>query len=79
MKKLFATILSLCMILSICSFQISADTLGTPITNEAEFLAMKEDGYYYLANDITVTKSYEKFFTGVFDGNGYTVSNFVSY
>ena len=74
MKKLFATVLALCMILSICSFQISADTLGTPITNEAEFLAMKEDGYYYLANDITVTKSYEKFFTGVFDGNGKTVT-----
>ena len=74
MKKLFATVLALCMILSICSFQISADTLGTPITNEAEFLAMKEDGYYYLANDITITKSYEQYFTGVLDGNGKTVT-----
>ena len=74
MKKILTVLLALGMILSICSFPISADTLGTPITNEAEFLAMKENGYYYLANDITVTKSYEKFFTGVFDGNGKTVT-----
>ena len=74
MKKVLIAILALSMILSICSFPISADTVGTAITSEAEFLAMKEDGYYYLANDITITKSYEQFFTGVFDGNGKTVT-----
>ena len=74
MKKILTTLLALCMILSICAFPISADTVGTPITSEAEFLAMKENGYYYLANDITITKSYEQLFTGVFDGNGKTVT-----
>ncbi len=31
---------------------------GTPITSEEEFLAMEENGNYYLANDITLTKTY---------------------
>ena len=31
---------------------------GTPITSEAEFLAMEADGDYYLANDITLTQTY---------------------
>ncbi len=74
MKKTLSVILTICMILSICSFYVSAAPQGTAITNEAEFLAMKEDGAYYLANDITVTKSYEGLFTGVFDGNGKTVT-----
>ena len=65
------------MILSICSFAASAAPAGTAITTEAEFLAMKTDGYYYLANDITITQSYgagDQYFTGVFDGNGKTVT-----
>ena len=74
MKKTFSVILTLCMILAICSFNVSAAPQGTAITSEAEFLAMKEGGAYYLANDITVTKSYEALFTGVFDGNGKTVT-----
>ena len=74
MKKTLSIIMALCMILSICSFSVSAAPAGTAITSEADFLAMKEDGAYYLANDITVTKSYDKLFTGVFDGNGKTVT-----
>ena len=74
MKKTLSVILTLCMILAICSFNVSAAPQGTAITSEAEFLAMKEGGAYYLANDITVTKSYEALFTGVFDGNGYTLT-----
>jgi hypothetical protein len=74
MKKTLSILMALCMILSICSFSVSAAPQGTAITSEADFLAMKENGAYYLANDITVTKSYEKLFTGVFDGNGKTVT-----
>ena len=74
MKKTLSIILTLCMILAICSFNVSAAPQGTAITSEAEFLAMKEGGAYYLANDITVTQSYEALFTGVFDGNGKTVT-----
>ena len=39
---------------------------GTPITTEAEFLAMEENGNYYLANDITLTKTYG----AAYDKNG---------
>ena len=74
MKKTLSVILTICMLLAICSFSVSAAPQGTAITSEAEFLAMKEDGVYYLANDITVTKSYEALFTGIFDGNGKTVT-----
>ncbi len=74
MKKTLSVILTICMILAICSFSVSAAPQGTAIISEAEFLAMKEDGVYYLANDITVTQSYANLFTGVFDGNGKTVT-----
>ena len=77
MKKTLSILMALCMILSICSFQISAAPQGTAITTEAEFLAMKADGSYYLANDLTITKSYGAdgtLFTGYFDGNGKTVT-----
>ena len=46
---------------------------GIPITSEAEFLAMAEGGDYYLANDITVSKSYGTF-RGRLHGNGKTVT-----
>ena len=62
------------MILSICSFSISAAPEGTAISTEAEFLAMDPAGTYYLANDITVNAPYAQAFTGIFDGNGKTVT-----
>ena len=52
------------------------------ITDDASFRELKAqvDGYYVLANDITMGKtsltgSKNNTFTGVLDGNGYTVSN----
>jgi hypothetical protein len=74
MKKTLSIIMALCMILSICSFSISAAPAGTAVASEAEFLAMDPAGTYYLANDITLTKSYEAVFTGTLDGNGKTVT-----
>jgi hypothetical protein len=75
MKKAFTIVLALCMILAICPFTVAAaDPTGTPITTEAEFLAMKPEGHYYLANDLNLTQSYSELFTGVFDGNGMTVT-----
>lgn len=46
---------------------------GTAITTAAEFAAMEANGKYYLAKDIAIDASYEAF-TGVFDGNGHTVT-----
>ena len=74
MKKTLSVIMTICMILSICAFSVSAAPAGTAITNEAEFLAMDAAGTYYLANDITLTQSYAAVFTGTFDGNGKTVT-----
>ena len=100
MKKTLSIILALCTILALCSFSVSAAevTVGTvaadykpaegavAVTNEAEFLAMAADGNYYLANDITVTATWNAGaaadptpknntpFTGTFDGNGKTVT-----
>lgn len=47
---------------------------GTAITTAAEFAAMKANGNYYLAKDITINASYASAFSGVFDGNGHTVT-----
>lgn len=46
---------------------------GTAITTAAEFAAMEANGNYYLDANITIDASYEAF-TGVFDGNGHTVT-----
>ena len=74
MKKTLSIIMALCMILSICSISVAAAPAGTAVKTEAEFLAMDPAGTYYLANDITITKSYEAVFTGTLDGNGKTVT-----
>ena len=50
---------------------------GTAIKTAAEFAAMSADGTYYLANDITIDKTYTANFTGVFDGNGKTITTSV--
>ena len=49
---------------------------GTPINTTEDFNNMKSDGKYYLAADITVSKTFAGF-TGVFDGNGHTVTTTV--
>ena len=74
MKKTISIILSLCMILALCSFTVAAAPEGTAIKTEADFLAMNADGKYYLANDITLTAPYTAAFTGTIDGNGKTVT-----
>lgn len=48
--------------------------VGTAITTAAEFAAMEANGNYYLAKDIAIDASYATAFTGVFDGNGHTVT-----
>ena len=51
------------------------DTLrGEPISSEDEFLTMKDDGNYYLADDITLSSGYTSHFFGTLDGNGHTVT-----
>lgn len=48
--------------------------VGTAITTAEGFAAMKASGNYYLDADITINASYASAFTGVFDGNGHTVT-----
>ena len=50
---------------------------GTAINSAADFAAMKADGSYYLAADITIDKTYEANFTGSLDGNGKTITTTV--
>ena len=47
--------------------------VGEPIETAEQFAAMEANGKYYLAKDIAIDASYEAF-TGVFDGNGHTVT-----
>lgn len=47
------------------------------ITSGEEFAAMDPNGNYYLANDITVSASYDTF-KGTFDGCGYTITTTVA-
>ena len=74
MKKTLSIILTLCMVLGLCSFSVAAAPEGTAITDAAGFLAMDPAGTYYLANDITINEPYAQAFTGTFDGNGKTVT-----
>ncbi len=74
MKRALALALTLIMVLSMVVIGASAAPAGNAINSEADFLAMEAGGTYYLAADITVTKSYDKVFTGFFDGNGKTVT-----
>ena len=74
MKKALSFILTLCMVLGICSFSVAAAPEGTAITDAAGFAAMDPAGTYYLANDIIVEASYAQTFTGTLDGNGNTIN-----
>lgn len=63
---------------------------GTAVTNAAEFAAMVPNGNYYLANDITITATWNAgkavssnnseniAFTGIFDGNGNKITTDVA-
>ena len=74
MKKTLSVILTLCMLLGLCSFSVAAAPEGTAITDAAGFAAMDPAGTYYLANDITVDATYAGVFAGVLDGNGKTIT-----
>ena len=47
---------------------------GTAVSTAEEFAKMDAAGKYYLAADITVSETYTNDFTGVFDGNGHTIT-----
>ncbi len=75
MKKALAIILCAVMLLPFFgSIDASAATNETAISSEADFLAMKSDGTYYLADDIAISTSYNGEFKGTLDGNGKTVT-----
>ena len=84
MRKTLSIILSIMMILSICSFAVPASAApeGTAINNAEEFMAMvstpadatEVSAKYYLASDITLAATYAEPFWGVLDGNGHTVT-----
>ena len=76
-KKLLAVIISVFMIISVVPvavFASDAPQQGTAITDAAGFAAMTADGTYYLADDITVTETYQTEFKGTFNGNGKTIT-----
>ncbi len=77
MKKTLSFILSILMILSVCSFSISAaeeEIEAIPVNTEEEFYEMDFYGNYYLNADITLTKTRANYFAGVLDGNGHTLT-----
>ena len=85
MRKTLSLILSMIMILSVCScftMTASAAPEGTAINTADEFLAMvstpadatEPTAKYYLASDITLPGSYVEPFWGILDGNGHTVT-----
>ena len=75
MKKTLSILLIVAMLISMFSLAAVADTTGTAITSAAELKAMSNSGTYYLANDITISGSwdYETPFAGTLDGNGKTI------
>ena len=84
MRKTLSLILSVIMILSVCSFAIPASAApeGTAINTADEFMAMVSTAAdateitakYYLASDITLAATYAEPFWGILDGNGHTVT-----
>lgn len=49
----------------------------TAVSTAEEFAKMSANGSYYLTADISLSASYSAKFTGILDGNGYTVSTSV--
>ncbi len=84
MRKTLSIILSVIMLLSVCSFAVPASAApeGTAINTADEFMAMVSTpadsaeltAKYYLNADITLTGTYAEPFRGIFDGNGHTVT-----
>lgn len=79
-RTLLSAILVLAMIVLLIPVSVSAAD-GTPVSTVEEFENMTSGGTYYLANDIDFGgKQYECYilaeFSGVLNGNGYTIYNF---
>ena len=75
MRKTLSIVLSVIMLLSLCSFAIPVSAAeGTAINTADEFLNMAAEGTYYLNSDITLSGTYINAFKGTFDGNGHTVT-----
>lgn len=49
-------------------------TEGKAVSSEAEFLAMEENGSYFLTADFKLTQSYKGTFRGKLNGNGHTLT-----
>ena len=94
MKKALVILLALTMVVSMFAVapmsasaadelivgQVAADYKpeGEAVKTAEEFLNMKADGTYYLANDITIDETYYDSFTGTFDGNGKIITTSVT-
>ena len=88
MKKLLSLLLALAVAFAIPAgpglYVADAATNGTAISTADDLKAMEKNpsGNYYLANDIevpanlTLFTSYNKPFTGIFDGNGHTIKGY---
>lgn len=82
MKKAISILLVLLLSLSaLCIIPISAEEASNSeeltdyiaIKSESEFLSMKSNGAYYLANDITLSSAYANEFSGTLYGNGRSI------
>ncbi len=94
MKKALVILLALTMVMSMMAIapigvaaedeiaigSVAADYKpeGEAIKTAADFAAMKADGKYYLANDLTIEETYMESFKGTFDGNGKIITTTVS-
>ena len=70
---IIVAVMAFCAILSVLP-TMAATPIGTAIKNASEFASMSASGKYYLANDITISVSYENTFSGTLDGNGYKIT-----
>ena len=74
MKKILICLLSIFMIIAMLPPFTASAVSGTPISTADEFMAMDPAGEYYLAADITLSRTYSKTFTGTLNGNGKTLT-----
>ena len=82
MKKAILLFLALLLSLTpLCIIPASAEESSTAeeitdyiaIKSESDFLGMKPNGAYYLANDITISRAYSSDFSGTLYGNGKSI------
>ncbi len=79
--KLLSLLLALVLIIGLFPVAVWADAGVSEISSVGEFKSMNATGNYKLTADITVTEpygGYDKQFTGIFDGDGHTVTLSIS-